>query len=303
MPGDSEDLRWWQRVGRSDGFWNRIMPKSILGLAMLLFMMSIAAAASGTVLFAYYSTELAKTRKDVNDVQGQVKDDLESAQQILDKEREAAVTDVRRQLDELQKFAASGETLSELLKQVEPSVYFVETRGENGQPSVGSAFVVASDSESSLMLTSYNAVRALTAQPSPPITLRKGDERIDVRVQSWDEANDLALLVAAKGNLPALKWADRKQTIATGDRVFVVSGLGATGGAISQGFIADTSASGIQHDAPVGFAFQGGPLIDSRGEVLGVASRTFSPLGFDPGAVFFAVPVRNACAKVLSCPD
>jgi S1-C subfamily serine protease len=85
--------------------------------------------------------------------------------------------------------------------------------------------------------------------------------------------------------------------------VFVISGLGATGGAISQGFIADLSATGLQHDAPVGAAFQGGPLVNSKGEVLAVASRSYSPLNFDPGAVFFGVPIRNSCAKVLRCPD
>lgn len=88
-----------------------------------------------------------------------------------------------------------------------------------------------------------------------------------------------------------------------GDRVFAVSGLGASGGAISQGFVADVSANGIQHDAPIGAAFQGGPILTSNGEVLAVASRAYAPLGFDPQAVFFGVPIRAACAEVLRCPD
>jgi S1-C subfamily serine protease len=87
-----------------------------------------------------------------------------------------------------------------------------------------------------------------------------------------------------------------------GDRVFVVSGLGAAGGAISQGFVADVSGNGIQHDTPIGAAFQGGPLIDSQGRVLGVASRRYSPLGFAPEDVFFAVPIGTACSGVIRCP-
>ena len=59
---------------------------------------------------------------------------------------------------------------------------------------------------------------------------------------------------------------------------------------MSQGFIAGVSSEGIQHDAPVGAAFQGGPLVNSAGEVLGVASRAYAPLGFAPEAVFFGVP-------------
>ncbi|MCU1498193.1 MAG: hypothetical protein JWM47_2146, partial [Acidimicrobiales bacterium] len=83
----------------------------------------------------------------------------------------------------------------------------------------------------------------------------------------------------------------------------VVSGLGGAGGAISQGFVAGVSAEGIQHDSPVGAAFQGGPLLNSNGQVLAVASRSYAPLGFSPEAVFFGVPIRSSCAKVIKCPD
>ena len=72
---------------------------------------------------------------------------------------------------------------------------------------------------------------------------------------------------------------------------------------MSQGFIAGVSAQGIQHDAPVGAAFQGGPLVNSAGEVLAVASRAYAPLGFAPEAVFFGVPIRNSCADLITCPD
>jgi S1-C subfamily serine protease len=88
-----------------------------------------------------------------------------------------------------------------------------------------------------------------------------------------------------------------------GDRVFVVSGLGGGGGAVSQGFIAGVSSQGIQHDAPVGAAFQGGPLVNSSGEVLAIASRAYAPLGFAPQAVFFGVPIRGACESLVSCPE
>jgi hypothetical protein len=53
----------------------------------------------------------------------------------------------------------------------------------------------------------------------------------------------------------------------------------------------------------VGAAFQGGPLLSSAGEVIAVASRAYSPLGFPPEAVFFGVPIRNACAEVIRCPE
>ena len=84
--------------------------------------------------------------------------------------------------------------------------------------------------------------------------------------------------------------------------MFSVSGLGAAGGSISQGFVADVSSAGVQHDAAVGAAFQGGPLISSNGEVVAVSSRAYAPLGFQSEAVFFGIPAKGTCDKVLKCP-
>ena len=52
----------------------------------------------------------------------------------------------------------------------------------------------------------------------------------------------------------------------------------------------------------MGAAFQGGPLLNSSGEVLASASRTYAPLGFSPEAVFFGVPIRNSCLEVIQLP-
>ena len=82
-----------------------------------------------------------------------------------------------------------------------------------------------------------------------------------------------------------------------------MSGLGGAGAAITQGFVADLSAPALQHTAAVGTQFQGGPLVNSKGEVLAVASRTYAPLGFTTDQVTFAAPVRMSCEKVLKCPN
>jgi S1-C subfamily serine protease len=283
--------------------WRRLIPRTALGLAGLLFCMSIASAFTGAVLYAYYEYRLGQTEDRVDEFEAGFEEAVAGAVEAIGVERDAAVGEVQSQLDELERFAASGETLSALLEQAAPSVWFVSTLDEAGQPSVGSAFVVFSDSEQSFLLASYSTIRAATANPAPEVTVRKGDETLPAELRTWDPANDLALLVVAKPSLPALTWAATEPPLQIGDRVFVVSGLGAAGGSISQGFVADVSANGIQHDAPVGAAFQGGPLLSSNGEVLALASRAYAPLGFSPEAVFFGVPIRNACTEVLRCPD
>jgi S1-C subfamily serine protease len=99
-----------------------------------------------------------------------------------------------------------------------------------------------------------------------------------------------------------LPWADGKPIIGIGERVFAVSGLGAGGGAVTQGLVGEVSGAGIQHDAPIGPQFQGAPLLNSNGEVVGVASRAYSPIGFAPDAVWFSPLIQSACDKVLQCP-
>lgn len=285
------------------GLPQRMLPKTALGLAGLIFCMSIAAAFTGAVLYAFYEYRLGETEERVDAFELRYAEQVEESLDRIADERDEAVAQVQSQLDELQRFAASGETLASVLEGAQPSVWFVSTRDEAGQPSVGSAFVVFADSEQSFLLTSYHTVRANTAEPAPGITARKGDEELGATLLAWDPPNDLALLALDRPGLPALTWAPTDSPLRLGDRVFAISGLGAAGGAISQGFVADTSANGIQHDAPIGAAFQGGPLLNSAGEVVGVASRAYSPLGFQPEAVFFGVPVRNACAEVVRCPE
>jgi S1-C subfamily serine protease len=280
-----------------------LLPTTALGLAFALFCASVASAFTGAVLYAFYEYRLGQTEDRVDEFESSFEGEVLSAIEAIGKERDDAVGQVQSQLDDLEKFAASGETLQGLLEQASPAVWFVETRDEAGQPSVGTGFVVFADGEQSFLITSYNAVRANTQEPTPGIQVVKGDERLDAQLIRWDEANDLALLSIPKADLPRLQWVPTDPAPQVGDRVFIVSGLGGGGGAVSQGFIAGVSSEGIQHDAPVGAAFQGGPLVNSDGKVLGIASRAYSPLGFSPEAVFFAVPIRSSCTSLISCPD
>ena len=94
-----------------------------------------------------------------------------AAKKVVQAEGETAKQDIRNQLDELQKFAASGSTLTGLLDKARPSVWFVSTLDQAGAPSVGSAFVVFSDNQTSFLLASYTTIQAATQQPGPAVTL------------------------------------------------------------------------------------------------------------------------------------
>ena len=284
------------------GWRDRLLPRSALGMSLLLFSAAIGAAFSGAIFYAYYEFRTDEKEEAITGYVESFKEEVEAAREIVKQEAENGRQTIRNELEPLQKLAASGETLKQLLDQAAPSVWFVSTLDEAGQPSVGSAFVAFSDAEQTTLITSFNSVKAATRQPGPPVRVRKGGEEIEATLHTWDEARDLALLVIPRGGAQRLEWG-APDSVRPGDRVFVISGLGGSGGAISQGFVADVSAAGIQHDAPVGAAFQGGPLLNGNGEVVGIASRAYAPLGFDPLLVFFGVPVREACEQILRCPD
>ncbi len=299
----AEDLPVFDQDYRPPPWRERLVPKTILGISMLILATAVGAAFSGTVLYAYYDYRLSSNEDRIESFTGNFDQRFQTALDTIAAEREAAKNEVRAELEPIKKIRAEGETLEALVKNAEKSIWFVSTLDEAGQPSVGSAFVVASDGEQSLMLTSYNTVRAATRTPGPPVKIRKGDQELPATLFTWQEDKDLALLIVKKGGIPKLEFAGKEPVLKTGERVFALSGLGAAGGAVSQGFVADVSSAGIQHDAAIGPAFQGGPLLNSDGKVLAVSSRAYAPLGFSTDAVFFGVPIRVACEKVLKCPD
>jgi S1-C subfamily serine protease len=289
--------------GRDDTSWSgRLLPRSVLGITALILAMSLGAAFSGAVLYAYYEFKLDRSDSKAEQFAATFKDELDKAVKIIESARDDAKNSVREELKPLEQLAATGETLERLRKDVSPSVFFVSTLAEDGSPSVGSAFVVFSDAEQSFLLTSYTTIRAATQSPGPGIKVRQGNDEADARIQSVDPEKDLALLSVNRGNLKRLPWADGDPVVGIGDRVFAVSGLGLGGGAVTQGLVGDVTSSGIQHDAPIGPQIQGSPLLNSNGEVVGVASRAYAPLGFAPDAVWFAPLIRSACDKVLQCP-
>lgn len=289
---------------RGPDWAGRLLPRSVLGITALILAASIGSAFSGAVLYAYY-----EFRKDSSDEQARefaetFAERLDTAVQIVAEAGDEARQAVRDELEPLEQLAATGQTLERLRNEASPSVFFVQTLGEDGSPSVGTAFVVFSDAEQSFLLTSLTTVKASTREPRPSLKVRQGNEEIDARLVSWEDdgSHDLALLSIARGNLERLPWAEGDPIIGIGERVFAVSGLGAGGGAVSQGLVGDVSGAGIQHDAPIGPQFQGAPVLNSNGEVVGVASRTYAPLGFAPDAVWFSPLIRTACERVLQCP-
>jgi len=303
-PPPKQGRRARRAAAKSSGgrFGQRILPKTVVGVVVLMLAAAIGFAFGGTVLYAYYQYKTDKLEKKVNTFVNGFEDRFKKAVADIDKEKEDAKAEVRKEIEPIKELRASGATLKSLVDKVKDSVYLVETQDEFGRPAVGSAFVVTSDADKSYLVTSLSVVKAATRKPGPGITVRKGDDRTDATLWTWHEERDLALLIVNKGNLPRVKWAAADEQPQFGERIFDVAGVGGAGGSITQGFVADVSASGIEHDAAVTGPFAGGPILNSKGEVLGVGTPGYMPLGFTSDRVTFAPFIRATCEKILKCP-
>lgn len=280
----------------------RLLPRSVLSLVVLILAIALGAAFSGTVLFAYYSYQLNKTNQRLDSYINGFDNRFKTATSTLNADTANGKAEIEKALAPLLKVNSSGSQLSAALAKAAPSVYFVHTLDDNGAPSVGSAFVVASDSSQSLLITSYTTVAAATHLPAPAIYIRKNNQDVRAQLYNWDPANDLALLIVNEPNLPKLSFAPAAPGLRVGDTVYAVSGLGSAGGSITGGSVADASSNVIQDDAPLGPPGQGGPVLNTTDEVVGVASLAYAPLGFASQGVYFTVPIANACTHILRCP-
>ena len=282
---------------------HRILPRTVIGISMMLLAAAIGAAVSGALLYAYYDWRLSTNEDRVGVLAESLQQRLTDAGASIDEAQQQALRELQERAGPLIDQKSDAVAMADLTPVVAPSTFFVATLDDDGQPSVGSAFVVASDDSRSLLLTSYRTVAASTTRPGPEIRLSNaGGDPVVAQLYSWDPEHDLALLTLDRGGLEPLTWATGDDASVTGQRVYAASGIGAAGVTFSPGLVVDQSADGIQMTAAVGSSWQGGPVVDQDGKVVAVASLGgYQPLGFNPGQVPFAAPVDAACETLLDC--
>ncbi len=293
----------WRRTERARRYAARrsvrfpIFTRSVLLWMLLFAMIGVTFGGSGAFFWAHFNTQISELKEQTKDFDKR----SQEAQGQIDSMRNQAITDINNQIKPIAPYIAESKTI-QLAPVFSPYVWFVATADEDGKPSVGTAFAVATEDTATLMVTSLNTVRAASVTPAPVIELRKGDDKLTATVVSYDADRDLALLSVPRGGMQILEWAsDEQQSQALGLRVFPVSGFGGAGAYLTSGVISDQNASGFLYDARIGSMAQGGPIVTADAKVLGVASTTDHPLGFDPGEMHFSIPVNQVCVALMEC--
>ncbi|NUS39318.1 MAG: DegQ family serine endoprotease [Lysobacter sp.] len=165
--------------------------------------------------------------------------------------------------------------------------------------SLGTGFIISPDG---YVLTNHHVVDG-----ADQVTVRLSDRReFKAKVVGSDEQSDVALLKIAATGLPALRLGDSNQLKPGQWAVAIGSPFGldhsVTAGIISAVGRANPYADQryvpfIQTDVAINRGNSGGPLLNTRGEVVGINSQIFSNSGGYMG-VSFAIPIDIAMSAV-----
>lgn len=168
---------------------------------------------------------------------------------------------------------AEAQTAQEVARKSFRSVVLLAMEDAKRQPvSLGSGFIV----REGVIATNLHVIRGASNGYAKLVGEGKkydieGTVGIDIR-------RDLALLKVSGGLAASLPLGDSK-SVAVGDQVYVVGNPQGLEGTFSQGIVSGIRTIGedklLQITAPISPGSSGGPVLNTRGEVIGVAVATF----------------------------
>ncbi|MDQ6927521.1 MAG: serine protease [Actinomycetota bacterium] len=184
-------------------------------------------------------------------------------------------------------------------KKIAPLVWTVNTLDQAGQPSVASAFVVGAAGGQTFLITSLAAVNASTQMPAPVITVQNGSFNGPATLWTWEDDRDLALLAVSRPRAENIEWDNEKPDPKAGDRIFAIAG--GPDNRVTPGLLTAVNGGVFQHNIFIDDARRGGPIVNIKGEVIGISSAAFTGGGLPTDAAFFAVPIHGLCDAVMVC--
>jgi S1-C subfamily serine protease len=169
------------------------------------------------------------------------------------------------------------------------------------QQGQGSGFILNKDG---LILTNNHVIEG-AQQGGVEVTLYD-KHQYKAAVVTVDKGHDLALLKITAPNLVPATLAETSQGLMVGQRVYAIGNPFGLSGTMTRGIISairsvrtPTGAQiedAIQTDASVNPGNSGGPLLNSRGEVVGITTMIASNGAEQSSGIGFAIPINTAKA-------
>ena len=203
-----------------------------------------------------------------------------------------------------QVYAQSAESIVAVSAKVVGSVFGQPTQGTSS----GSGFLV---SEDGYVVTNYHVIEDAN---TVTVTLHSGEEH-NAEVVGYDDANDVALLKIEAQGLKALEIGSSSDLI-VGDQVVAIGNpLGELTSTMTVGYVSAKdrviSTEGaminmIQTDTAINSGNSGGPLLNMKGQVVGITTAKYSGTsssGASIEGISFAVPMDDVWKKITDLRD
>lgn len=182
-----------------------------------------------------------------------------------------------------------------LYEQVNPAIVSIDANIQVGQSS-GTGFII--DTKGIIVTSSHVVDNAEEVD----VTTFSGQVYKGKVISAAKENQDLALVkIEPKERLAALKLADFDK-IKVGQKVVAIGNPFGFRGTMTVGIVSriDYTKNKIQTDAAINPGSSGGPLINGKGEVIGISQSIYNPDNDQSNiGIGFAVPV-NEVKKFLS---
>jgi S1-C subfamily serine protease len=169
-----------------------------------------------------------------------------------------------------------------------PAVFYLERFDTEGVLlGIGSGFFITRDG---LALTNYHVVDGAA---SSVITTAEGFTYNVKGICGYDKVNDIAVLQIDGSGFPYLRLGD-SDTVQTGDDVYAIGSPYGLLNTISNGVVSNTGrqvngTDFIQYTAPISMGSGGGPVLNTKGDVVGLTCLTV----LNGQTLNFAVPINK----------
>lgn len=184
---------------------------------------------------------------------------------------------------------AASQSIADIVAKAKPAVAFIRVPGRGE----GSGFVVH---RQGFVVTNFHVVQG----GARIVVTLPGDSPTEARLLAFDRDLDVAVLKVNRSDLPILTLGD-SGTLRQGEEILVIgwplgSDLGTAEASVTRGIVSNLNSlrGWVQIDAAVNHGNSGGPVLNLKGEVVGIVVAGLT--GVVPGAegLNFAIPINRA---------
>ncbi len=202
----------------------------------------------------------------------------------------------------------SGLTIPTLVQKVLPSVVSIDVKGQ-GTEDQGTGMIISANG---LVVTNNHVIAASIGGGSITVTRSGSTQSLPATLIGTNPMNDVALIrINGASGLPAVTFGNSNKLV-VGDTVVAIGnalGLAAGTPTVTQGIVSalgrtvtagsgtstETLSNMIQTDAAINPGNSGGPLLNARGDVIGMNTAVAGTLpdGENAQNIGFAIPVAT----------